>query len=164
MKNHLQTLSQYNLWANECICGYIKEAGEQRADTTLTSSFPSIRKTLYHVWDAQYIWMKRLNGESLNSWPSHDFKGTLEEGIEGLLESSCDFVRFFENMPENGEKRMVEYHAIDKTSYHNSVEEIIMHVMNHGTYHRGQLITMLRSSGFEQLGSTDYIRFLRVKK
>ncbi len=53
---------------------------------------------------------------------------------------------------------------IDGTAYFNSVEEIIMHVMNHGTYHRGQLITMLRMVGFTAVESTDFIRYLRMKE
>ncbi len=161
MASHLISLSQYNLWANIKMGQFINEAGERTADETLISSFPSIRKTLYHLWDAQEIWLKRLKGESTKSWPSQNFTGSLKEAIDLMLESAAEFVRFTENILELEHIAPIKYHAIDGTSYQNTVEEIIMHVMNHGTYHRGQLITMLRNAGFQNVSSTDMIRFFR---
>ena len=161
MIHHLRQLCAYNQWANERMSGYLLEAGDAIADETQHSSFPTIRKTLYHVWDAQVIWYKRLLGESVNTWPSHHFNGSLQEALAALDENSRAFVSFTENLPENGGERLVEYHALDGSAFHNTVEEIIMHVMNHGTYHRGQLITMLRNQGFTAVGSTDMIRYYR---
>ena len=161
MASHLISLTQYNLWANTKIVQFITEAGDTIADETLISSFPTIRKTLYHTWDAQEIWMKRLKRESTSTWPSHSFTGTLAEALELFLESSSGFVRFAENLQEEDHLSNIKFHSIDGTAYQNTIEEIIMHVMNHGTFHRGQLITMLRNAGFQNVGSTDMIRFFR---
>lgn len=163
MDSHLIKLCKFNVWANDRICTWIKKA-EPKVDEELKSSFPSIRKTLYHLWDAQFIWLARLNGESPNTWPSHSFKGSLDEAIEGLRQNSVEFITYLEKLKTEEYQRQVEFKAIDGTSYFNSVEEIIMHVMNHGTYHRGQLITMLRLVGFTAVESTDYIRYLRMKE
>jgi uncharacterized damage-inducible protein DinB len=161
--NHLVTLVKYNHWANERICGFINEAGEKTADTELVSSFPTIRKTLFHLWDAQVIWMKRLRGESSNTWPSHNFTGSLKDAIDLLLHNSQDYILFVQGLKEDQFQNDVEFRSLDGTAYHNTVEEIIMHVMNHSTFHRGQLITMLRSAGFTSVGSTDLIRYFRSK-
>lgn len=163
MAPHLLQLCQYNIWANNRIGSYILGAGPVIADEEITSSFPSIRKTLYHLWDAQDIWYKRLHGASPNTWPSHHFKGSIEEAVTAIEQNSIDFVRFIEKLPENGHLASVEFKSTDGTSYFNTVEEIVMHVMNHSTYHRGQLITMLRSAGFTAVGSTDMIRYYREK-
>ena len=130
----------------------------------MKSSFPSIRKTLYHLWDAQFIWLARLNGESPNTWPSHSFKGNLDEAIGGLQQNSLALATYIELLDENEYQREVEFKSIDGTSYFNSVEEIITHVINHSTYHRGQLITLLRTVGFTAVDSTDFIRYLRSKE
>jgi uncharacterized damage-inducible protein DinB len=161
--DHLISLVKYNQWANERICGYINEGGEKIADTELISSFPTIRKTLFHLWDAQVIWMKRLRGESSNTWPSHNFNGSLKEATELILLNSSDYIQFAEGLIENQHLGDVEFKSLDGTAYHNTIEEIIMHVMNHSTFHRGQLITMLRSAGFTSVGSTDLIRYFRSK-
>jgi uncharacterized damage-inducible protein DinB len=161
MDTHLIKLCRYNLWANDRICAWIKKA-ETKVDDELTSSFPTIRKTLYHLWDAQFIWLTRLNGESPNTWPSHSFKGNLDEAIEGVKKNSSEFIAFIENLKPEDYQRRVEFKALDGTSFFNTVEDIIIHVMNHSTYHRGQLITMLRMVGFTAVESTDFIRYLRV--
>jgi len=161
MKQHLSTLSRYNVWANRRMGQYLLEAGPVIADEPLNSSFPTIRKTLYHLWDAQVIWYKRLMGTSVNAWPSQGFTGSLEEAVSAVNTNSDDFVNFCENLKENGEQTLITFHSLDGTAYQNTTEEIILHVMNHSTYHRGQLITMLRSAGFTAVGSTDLIRFYR---
>jgi uncharacterized damage-inducible protein DinB len=164
MKSHLLLLCRYNVWANQRIAKFLMEAGDKIADQELVSSFPTIRKTLYHIWDAQVIWHSRLQGESPNSWPSHHFSGSLQEALDALLENSHAFVRYCENLPENGEEQTIEFKSLDGTSYFNTAAEIIMHVMNHGTFHRGQLITMLRNAGFTGVTSTDLIRYYREEK
>jgi len=162
MKLYVEQLTRYNAWANARISSYILEAGAAIADLPLISSFPSIRKTLYHLWDAQEIWMARLNGVSLNAWPSQSFTGSLTEAMKRLEESSNDFVRFVEERDQNTLEKVIIFHALDKTEYRQKAIEIIFHVINHGTYHRGQLITMLRNAGFEGVGSTDLIRYYRT--
>jgi len=161
--SHLIKLCKYNFWANDRICTWIKKA-DLKVDEELKSSFPSIRKTLYHLWDAQFIWLARLNGESPNTWPSHSFKGNLDEAIGGLQQNTLALATYIELLDENEYQREVEFKSIDGTSYFNSVEEIIMHVINHSTYHRGQLITLLRTVGFTAVDSTDFIRYLRSKE
>lgn len=161
MDSHLIKLCNYNIWANDRICSWIKLA-ETKVDEEVTSSFPTIRKTLYHLWDAQFIWLARLNGESFNTWPSHLFKGNLDEAIEGLKKNSIAFADFIQQKKESEYSQKIEFKSLDGTAYFNTIEEITMHVMNHSTYHRGQLITMLRTIGFTTVESTDFIRFLRV--
>ncbi len=163
MSSYLLTLTKYNLWANERICKTILEAGELIADEAIKNSFPSIRKTVYHVWDAQVIWLRRLNGESLNTWPSHTFTGSLEEAMKLFLDNSEAYVRFVGNLQENDEQKVITYHAVDGTPYHSTIEEIILHAMNHSTFHRGQIVTMIRNTDFTKIPSTDLIRYFRER-
>ena len=55
----------------------------------------------------------------------------------------------------------IDYKTMKGDAYSNTAEEILVHVINHGTFHRGQVITMLRELGFTQFPSTDLITFLR---
>lgn len=158
---HLLQLTAYNAWANRRIGQYLQAAGPTVADEPITSSFPTIRKTFYHLWDAQVIWHQRLRGVSANAWPSHGFTGTLTDAINAVNHSSDEFVRYCENLTENDARTDISFHALDGTAFHNTAEEIILHVVNHGTFHRGQIITMLRNAGFTAVGSTDLIRYYR---
>lgn len=158
---HLKHLVGFNLWANQRLCEVILREGERIADREIQSSFPSIRKTLYHIWDGQGIWLARLNGESPRSWPSHDFNGNLQEAIQLFLENSNDFVRFVDKLPQDSEFSEVKYTAMDGTLFSNTIFEVICHLMNHGTYHRGQIVTMLRIAGVATVPPLDLIRFYR---
>ena len=80
--------THFNLWANQTINEYILKAGEAVADVEQKASFPSVKKTLLHIWDGQVIWLNRLHGKSLSSFPSKDFQGGLAESCDGLVKSS----------------------------------------------------------------------------
>ena len=162
VKDPLVNLTKYNLWANTKIFGFIIEAGEEKADVIQNSSFPSIRETLYHIWDAETIWNHRLSGKSITYWPSKSFKGTLKEAGELFLKTSKDFADYTEGKSEEAFNILIKYQSTDGKEYSNSVLQIVMHCMNHSTFHRGQIVTMLRNTGVTIFSSTDYIAFSRL--
>ncbi|MES1222732.1 MAG: DinB family protein, partial [Bacteroidota bacterium] len=59
---HLKRLVKYNLWANKRIAEVMMNTDGALLSKEIASSFPSIRKTVFHVWDAEFIWLKRLYG------------------------------------------------------------------------------------------------------
>ena len=105
-------LTEYNTWANRQITSFILQAGLEIADKELVSSFPTIRKTLYHIWDAQVIWYARLNGIPLTTWPSKSFNGSLEEACKQLISHSEDFAAFAKEA-EGTYSNMVSYKTLD---------------------------------------------------
>jgi uncharacterized damage-inducible protein DinB len=162
LKDSLVNLTKYNVWANTKIFGFISEAGEEKAGRIQNSSFPSIKKTLYHIWDAETIWNNRLLGKSLTDWPGKSFKGTLKEAGELFLKTSKDFADYTGERSEEEFNIVVKYKSIDGKEFSNLVSQIVMHCMNHSTFHRGQIITMLRNAGATNFSSTDYIAFCRL--
>lgn len=154
-------LTQYNLWANHTICDIVLKAGETVADTEQAGSFPTVRKTLLHIWDGQAVWYNRLHGKSLSAFPSQHFKGGLKKATGGLLESSQQYVDYINGLNGNYES-VIKYNTFDGKPFENIVQDIIFHIMNHSTYHRGQIINLLRGAGFTEVGSTDYIRYCRM--
>lgn len=161
MKEHLVLYSQYNLRANKKICGFILDAGEEAADKKIISSFDSIRKTLYHVWDAETIWHSRLTGKSPKEWPSKDYNGSLTSACSEFNKKSEGLINYVKERDEEELNALCVYHSLDGKEFSNKISDIIMHVMNHSTFHRGQIITMLRNAGYTKLESTDLIMYLR---
>ena len=160
-KDHCLKLCSYNLWANERIVSMTDAVGEERGHQEIVSSFPSIRKTLAHIWDAEIIWYKRLHGDAINYWPSKDFKGNLKELGASLLVSSNSFLDYVSEMDEEFLLSMHSYNTLDGKPYEHPVHDIIQHVVNHGTFHRGQIVTLLRQLGEDNLAATDFIDFSR---
>lgn len=157
MSKHLQ----YNIWASGKIVEFLSNADEKVFDSELSSSFPSIKKTILHIWDAEVIWHKRMQGKSLDTWPSATFNGTNAELLAGFVAQSKLLADFIESKGEDFLQANITYMNMKGDTFTSTVEEILFHVVNHGTFHRGQLITMMRSLGLTQFSSEDLITFLR---
>ena len=158
----------YSVWATAKLSEIIENADESIIKMETPSSFPTIEKTILHIWDAELVWFKRLQGESLTEWPSKNFDGDRETLIAGWVDNCVALRDFIQSKDDNYLQTTIEYKNMEGKAYSNTVEEIIYHVVNHGTFHRGQIVTMLRANGLTKLGineegsSTDLITYLRV--
>jgi uncharacterized damage-inducible protein DinB len=140
---------------------FLRNLKEGEADKEITSSFSSIRKTVFHVYGAQKLWLKRLDGTSLPAFPPYDSLD-FPAALDALVETSVQIATLAESCTEEALQKSVTYKNLAGQQFTNPVSEILMHVANHGSYHRGQLITMLRQLGYSTLFATDYIAFTRL--
>ena len=158
----LKRYLEYNYWANELILTFTeKKLNDEEREKEIVSSFSSLKKTIYHLWDAEFIWLKRLKGESLNDWPSKNFNGTFSETKEKILLNDQLFIDFVERLNDEKLSESFSYKNIEGKSFSNPRWESVHHCMNHSTYHRGQIVTMLRQLGITNIPSTDFISFCR---
>ena len=161
MNEYLVSLTSYNTWANSRILNFVTAAGEERTSILQLSSFPTIRQTVLHILDAQHIWYGRLHGISPADWPGKNFTDTTVDACQRLIESSHDFQVYADSLSPSDLEKVITYHTIKGAVFQNTITQIMVHVMNHGTFHRGQLITMLRGAGHTDLASTDMIAYFR---
>jgi uncharacterized damage-inducible protein DinB len=157
--NHLS----YNLWANERIGHLLMAQDESVLYAEQKSSFASIAKTVFHIWDAEVIWLTRMKGGTLSDWPSKKFTGGKAEMLKGFINSSTEMLGFIKEKGEPFIEQKISYKSMKGDPFESTVEEILFHVVNHGTYHRGQIITMLHEQGVKQMVSTDLIVWFREK-
>jgi uncharacterized damage-inducible protein DinB len=162
MKQLLEEYTQYNVWANETILSFVQQLSPEQLDLPQLSSFDSIRKTLDHLADCEYNWLKRINGDSSPEYKSASFGNDLKALYGFLIGQSKGFVEVVQHSDEESLQKLLAYKNLKGVSYENKLYKIIMHVMNHSTYHRGQLVTMMRGAGITLLGSTDLIGFYRL--
>ncbi len=165
MKQMLVEYARYNLWANENLITLFRSLDDGLMAQHVESSFPSIRKTLLHIWDAEALWLERLNGHSPTAFPSQFFEGSNEDVFRSLLSSSASFVQFVEEKPAPFFSDKCTFSLIlDRTEMTQMVREMILHAINHSTFHRGQLIVMCRQLNISPIPRTDYIVYSRVIK
>ena len=164
MPHNLVSHLTYNLWANERIGHLLMTHDESILKTEKKSSFASIEKTVFHVWDAETIWLTRLKGGSLADWPSKSFTGRKSEMLTGWINTSNELLQFMKEKGDAFQLQKIVYTNMKGDAYENTVEEILYHLVNHGTYHRGQIITLLRDSGITQLVTTDLIAWFREQR
>jgi len=162
IKDHLVYYAKYNLWANRRVHAFIRDhLSEEQTEKEIVSSFSSVKKTILHILDAEMIWLERFHGNSLNSFPSQHFKGSGTEAAEALVSHSKKFLDFISSKEPSFFDSSLKYKNLKGVAYETNASDVVQHVMNHNTFHRGQLITMFRQLGFSELFSTDYINFTR---
>lgn len=161
-KSMLTTLTGYNLWANKKMIEMISTLPKEVLDAEVQSSYATLRKTIYHIWDAQVIWLSRLQGTSPSDWPSKAFGDNYEEFAVPFLKHAEEFHQFVISKSEDFLASTIHYKNLSGKEFQTQAWQVILHCMNHGTYHRGQLITMLRQLSITtHLPSTDLIFYFR---
>ncbi|MGE0638342.1 MAG: DinB family protein [Bacteroidia bacterium] len=161
MRDLLVNYAAYNLWANQRIANVLKGLDASVLDKEIPSSFNSIRKTVFHIWDAEFIWLQRLNGLSLSDWPSKQYGA--DTPIDKFLETSQAFKELVEQLSEADFTGDCVYKNLKGAEYRNPRNEVLQHIFNHSTFHRGQIVTMLRNAGVEEIPATDFIYYTRSK-
>lgn len=154
----LQRYADYNHWANEQFAEWFRSASEDEMNREIESSYSSLKETIFHIWNAEYLWLQTLKDEDADNSPARNFKGTKDELLEGWLLASENFSNQVKTMSLADLKSERPNSGGD--SY--TVADMIQHCMNHSTYHRGQLITMGRQAGLKDPPRTDFIYYVSL--
>lgn len=154
----MKEYARYNLWANERYVEWLMQATDEQMTREVESSFNSLRKTVAHLWNAEYGWLRTLKELPWGTAPANEFQGSTKEFLEAFLETSREFVGYVESLSEDDFKKAYTFSSSDKTT---TAEQIMLHVFNHATYHRGQLITMGRQIGLKNPPRADFIYYVR---
>lgn len=156
MKPLLDHYAAFDRWANRRFVERLAGEPDAVLDAIVPSSFPSLRATILHIRNAENTWYGRLAGIS-TAWPA-------EEGtrIESLLPYTDRLVLFVNGLDEAGAQRVVDYLDLRGRPHRQPVWQMLMHCFNHGTYHRGQLVTMMRVLTMEHVPATDLVVFQRT--
>jgi len=153
----------YNLWANEAILKVVKKLEPSQQQKEIISSFPGIYATLLHVLGAETIWWQRMHNEPQTAWALKDAGLSCEAIIDSILRQDKLWVEWITTLQTEKLQSMMGYKTSKQEYFEQPLWEILMHLFNHSTYHRGQLVTMLRQLGITQLPATDFILWCRNK-
>lgn len=150
-------LFDYHLWANERLFDHLRGLPKDIFDIKVDSVFPTIAKTFDHMIAVDELWYLRLKGESLQQIDAKEFK-TPEGAIKEFIKLYNEIKHFLINTDDV--EQVVIYQNTKGDQFSNKIHEIVQHIVNHGTYHRGNISAMIRQIGYEG-ASTDYIFYLR---
>lgn len=156
----LQRLVDYNYWAHDRILAAAAALTPEQFTRRVPSSFPSVRDTLAHIYFAEWIWYSRWNGTSPTERPALEFPDVAS------LEAVCrplerDIRAFVGALTDADLERPIEYRLLNGTPGVSTLAEMVPHVVNHGTYHRGQVTTMLRQLDAQPAKPIDLIAYHR---
>jgi uncharacterized damage-inducible protein DinB len=163
MKEMLRQLAAYNCWANQKLLESILTLPAEKQTLELPSSFKTILSTILHIWNAESIWWQRMKLFERILPPAENFNGTMQDAANGLLQQDQLWLDWINNASEIALEHVMQYQNSKKEQFKQPVYQVLIHVFNHSTYHRGQLVNMLRQLGVEKIPQTDYIVWSRKK-
>lgn len=158
--HYIQLLYEYNSWGNHRVLDACAALSAKEFRRDLRSSFPAVRDTLAHIYGGEWVWLERWHGRTPTALPAPaDFADLAALRARWLvLESELD--AFVSSLTQEKLNADLETRTIDGTRYVQPLWQMMQHVVNHGSYHRGQVATFLRQLGHKAV-ATDLIRFYR---
>lgn len=163
MKEILSQLSAYNIWANQLLLDAINQLPEEKQKQEVAGSFKSLYATVLHILDAESIWWQRMKLQERITRPGDDFNGSMNELANGLLHQNRQWNKWIINANEHQLQHVFQYRNSKREQFKQPIYQMLLHVFNHGTYHRGQLVNILRQVGEEKIPKTDFIEWSRRK-
>ena len=149
MKTYFLKLYEYNFWSNKRVLDCLKRQNVNDE---------KILSILGHIVAAQFLWLHRIKGlppPDVKLWGAY----TLDQLSVMAEEAGNNWLEFVKN--ETNFNRELTYTNYVGDPYTNNVEMIMIHLVNHSSYHRAQIALLLRQKGFEPI-NTDFITYDRV--
>jgi uncharacterized damage-inducible protein DinB len=163
MKILLTQYSAYHQWANQLIIETISKLPETLQEQEMISSFQSLKATLMHMWDAEVTWWQRIKLLETITPPSADFSGTCSDIAKGIMQQSKLWHEWILNASEHMLEHEFIYYNSKREKFKQATCQVLLHLFNHGTYHRGQIVTLLRQMEVGNIPPTDFIVWSRKR-
>jgi uncharacterized damage-inducible protein DinB len=143
-KDDLARLLEYTVWANRRVLRVAATLGVDDFRRDLGSSHGGVRGTLVHMMSAEWIWLERFKGVSPErmldegEFPDVVVLQTRWKAIERHRQS------WFEGLKDKAAAEFVDYRNTEGRDFTAPLWQLVQHVANHATYHRGQVVTLLK--------------------
>ena len=158
----LTELYAYNRWANGKTLDAASPLSEEERKRPMGNSFSSLHDTLVHILGAEWIWLERWLGRSPRSLPTPDEIAPWEALCSRWKRVEEDQQRFLTQLTNPDLVRPVSYVNLRGQTWTYPLWQLLTHVVNHSTYHRGQATTLLRQMGAKAV-STDFLLYYDEK-
>ena len=158
----IRLLYDYNSWANHRALDACAALTTEQFTCHLGSSFSSVRDTLAHIMGGEWVWLERWHGRLPTSLPSAEQYADLASVRANWGPLERDLLDFVAGLTPDDLARTQTIRTTAGVPYTHPLWQMLQHLANHGTYHRGQLTTLLRQLGAKPT-ATDLIAFYRER-
>lgn len=162
-RSEVQTLIDYNYWARDRMLSAVGQLSSEQFTRNLGSSFGSVRDTLAHLHAAEWAWYQRWKGVSPTSLLAADRFPDLASVTTAWQELETQIRSLFGGLGDTGHEKVIEFKNLAGVPGAFPLWQLLQHVVNHGSYHRGQITTMLRQLGAAPPKSMDLVTFYRER-
>ncbi|MCB1189399.1 MAG: DinB family protein [Leptospiraceae bacterium] len=139
----IQTLFKYNYWSIDQIRNTLEKMSEEDFVRDMGDGVGSIRDKLVHIYGAEKIWYERIQGNMI-SFPKNEEYSNQESIWSDWDVLRKNFLNLVSGMNEDDIQKKITYKNFKGEPFQQPIWEILIHVTNHGTYHRGQVGSLIR--------------------
>jgi uncharacterized damage-inducible protein DinB len=157
-------LVDYHYWARDRLVTAMQSLSAEEFLRDMGNSFKSVRDTAVHIYAAEAFWYARWQGGSPASLVPPDKFPSLDPLVAAWSEHEALVREFVDGLGEDGMNRALEYGSPSGKSQSTVFAHMLQHVVNHASYHRGQVTTMLRQLGEAPPKSMDLMAFYRERR
>jgi uncharacterized damage-inducible protein DinB len=143
----VRDLFVYDEWANALMLDAAGRLSDEEFTRGLGNSFPSVRDTLVHLLFAEWVWLRRWRGESPRVVLDPAEFPHVERVRARLAEVAREREQLVAGLSDADLEVVVAYTNAKGEEWRYPLGRMMQHVVNHSTYHRGQVVTMLRQLG-----------------
>ena len=160
----IRQLLDYHYWARDRVIEAVRPLTLSAFTAPRDSSFSSIRDTLAHTYLAEWAWYSRWQGHSPTAFPALDQFADVESLSSAWHDTEQQLRAFVQPMSDRDVTRVISYRMFSGVEAASPIWQMVQHVVNHASYHRGQVTTMLRQAGEKPAKSMDLIAYYRDKQ
>jgi uncharacterized damage-inducible protein DinB len=158
------SLVEYHYWARDRLLDAVGMLTADQYLQDLGNSFKSVRDTLVHTYGAEHIWYLRWTGGSPTGLPDPAEFPDLASLCTAWTAQEVPLRQLVLSLATSDElERRIAYRLFNGQPAESSFAQMLQHVVNHASYHRGQVTTMLRQLGAPAPKSQDMIAFYRER-
>lgn len=164
MENRTLQQYDYHQWANSRFFEHLEELPDAVYENEIQSVFSSIAEVIVHIYQTDGMWLSVMSGDPfeetmivINQLKEKTANRSLSHMQKIYAELAEEYKAFFEGFGELSKVTTIEHPKYG--SLETPVADLVKHIVNHGTYHRGNITAMLRQQGHAGI-PTDYIFYL----
>jgi uncharacterized damage-inducible protein DinB len=159
LKAHCAEMLAFHHWRQQRIGSLLGGIDKTYFEKQLNGSFSSLLVVLSHLVWAEKVWLGRVDSRELASMNAEMDAATL---LSEWASGTAKWQRAIAEFPADQFDKPIRYYTTQGEAFENSLFEIVTHLVDHSTYHIGQMMNAVRSFGLEPV-STNYIHYLRAK-
>jgi uncharacterized damage-inducible protein DinB len=164
MKNQFAMMAKYNAWANARLYAAARSLPDESYRKNVGAFFGSLHGTLNHLLVTDRIWMRRFTGEG--DHPS-TLNATMFDDLPSLEAArkaeDSRIIRYVDGLSEEEIGREFNYSTTKGVPQRNLLRDLLSHLFNHQTHHRGQAHTILTVLGIPEPQPLDLLAMFRDK-